>query len=127
MPSQFESIVATSCVPILKWVHGVDVTFKRGLRESDTFTARRRDYVHDVLGAADSFPVDTASREYQFAKADLVLEGETITPQEGDLIIDAGETFTLMPKEGLPTREKVAGDLEWIVRTKRTGPIVTPC
>lgn len=120
MPSRFESTFNARVVPASERAFGVSVTFSRGHLLSDSFTARRSDIKHVAMGQELGLEVRISMRDFLFAVASVVIDGDTIEPQKGDKITEGDETFQIQPPDDdTPAVELQPGGLEWLVHTKR--------
>lgn len=110
--------------PILDEIHGVSVTYSRGLR-SVTLTAIPSVIDYDAYSQDDGILTTTAiMRQYVVKAADLVFEGLPTEPKLRDRITEViggqSQVFEVGPISGKPLAELqgVGGD-RWLVRAKR--------
>lgn len=119
MPSQFDVAFQLSAAPQLSSWFGTSVTLKRDAIETSSFTV--------VWGAQESQSIDHETgiattirrRVYRVLKTDVVLAGDQLRPQAGDLILDGTDELLIAAIDGKPAVEEDPGGYHWICRTNR--------
>lgn len=123
MPSFADQIWEDAAAPLLDELHGVAVTYSRGLRAVD-ITAVPSVLSHEVYDQDDGALSTVATlRQYVIAASAIVLDGETVEPQLRDRITEtingATQTYEVSPVPGKPAYELQVSGARWLVRCKR--------
>ena len=71
------------------------VTYKRGGASVEVLATIARGTV--VAMNANEVAIEAASQDFIIAKGDLVLDGQPITPQAGDVITWQGQDYEVLP------------------------------
>lgn len=89
------------------WLHGqrhehmtVAIAYQRGAHMVSL--AATRGSSEFAMNTEAGTMLEFQSRDYLIRAADLVLDEEAITPRHGDLITDAGKTYTVTGPGGAP-------------------------
>lgn len=103
---------------------GVSVTLTRGTGTTDSFTATWEDHRFDSRDE-EGFTSSYRLRDFMFAAADVILNGEVIKPREGDRINitenGTAQVYEALPDFELPAVEQEPGGYRWRVHTKRVN------
>lgn len=112
--------------PLLDEIHGVTVTYWRGLR-SVTVTAIPSVIDYEAYSQDDGILTTIARmRQYLIRADELVIDGRVVDPQLRDRITETingtSYTYEVGPISGKPLAEQQsAGGERWLIRTKRVG------
>lgn len=120
MPSVHESMFAASSMPLINHQFGVTVTLSRGPLCSEPITVRREQTETVVNGQDIGFRFSVELRDYLIPIAGLIIDGDIVEPAAGDVIIEAGEHFEVLPNDDYTTsHEREPGTIDWRLHTKR--------
>lgn len=99
---------------------GVSVTLERGGEVTSSFTARRGEREHMVIGLEYGIPTQIKMQYYKFDKDSADFGSGAVEPQTGDRITEGTETYELMPPNNdTPAVQEENGGHEWIVHVKK--------
>lgn len=119
MPSQFDQTFEAAAAPLFDQWFGVTVQLRRGVNTSEEFTASWALQEYQSLDEKVGLPIALKKRVYRFLKSDAVIDGETIEPRAGDVIIDGDNEFPILPVDKKPAVESEPGGYRWLVRTNK--------
>lgn len=120
MPSAFDEAFELFAAPMLDNHFGVTVVFYRGQMKSSPFVMVWNTHEYEVVDS-DGFATVVRSRDGIAKVSDVVVNGQTIDPHQGDRIkeVETGDVYELMPIGKRPAAEVMPGEYRWKMHTKR--------
>ncbi len=119
MPTALDNMLSAAA-GILAGYHGVSVTLKVGRNQSDPFDA-----VFDLqeivsIEADTRREIKLMSRDYFLPAAALIVNGSTIVPKAGMIIVEGSTEYEILPNSGKPAAE-LQPDGTYLVHTKQSS------
>lgn len=107
----------------LKTSAGRSVTYRRGPLTSSAITGWVARNAYDEAGD-EGLQTTVVSDDWSFIASELILNSETITPREGDQIIEGTTIYEVLPLQTRPCYERLdqtTNGLLLLIHTKRVG------
>jgi len=121
MPSLFDQAFEVAAAPAYDSWFGESVQLRRGPATSDAFTAYWSRQSVQAFDEKFGIPIEFKFRVYRFLATNAVIEGVTVTPRAGDIIVAGSDEYKILPQGELPAVEEVPGAYRWLVRTNKLG------
>lgn len=117
--SRFEQRFEAHAIPALEREFSVQVTLHRGALATTAFCARRNERLTEVMGSEIGISARIDVREYLLPVSDVVIGGQTLSPQPGDKIHDGEEWWQIFyPDDGTMAVKRETGEHDWIVQVQ---------
>ena len=117
--SNFDDIFELGAAQVFDYVHDASVQLQRGSDSSSAFDATWYGEEYQLLDHETGLSIAVHRRTYVLKASLCVINAATVTPREGDRIVDGTDTLVVLPIDGKPAVENIPGGYRFKVRTDK--------
>jgi len=120
MPTALDNMIAAAS-GILASYHGVTVTLKVGRGQTAPFTASFDEQETATISEQTRRETKRIARVYYLPAASLIVNGSTVIPRAGMVLVDGSQEFEILPNPGKKAAELLPDGVTYLAHTKQVG------